>query len=445
MSGSQNATSPPSNSLEQSLAEITRKLASPQILWPIFLTVLTLSLYGRTLSYEFINFDDDAHVYENPDVQSGLSLKGFLWAFEIHGPSQWHPLAWISHQLDWQLYGADPAGHHATNVLLHWIGVLLLFKAMSQLFRSPLAAAFIAGMFAIHPLNLESVVWVSERRNVLCGVFWMATLISYERYTRQVSIKQYSWVTLWLCLALMSKPLAVTLPCVLMLLDFWPLRRWSKQAVPKLELADGAANVCPSQSLSRLIVEKLSWLFLSAGASWLSYLCQAKISVVSDLASLPWNLRLENSCIAYALYVRRNFWPMDLAVFYPHPAWAASDPQQVLMIPAAVSLVALLVLTAWALWHRKKHPGLIIGWCWFLGTLVPMIGLVQVGRQQLADRYAYVPMIGLGFMFVSFPWRGRLKKYAPALGGCSLRRLGSPSAAGKSATGKTVGDFCAGH
>lgn len=405
-----------SGSLEQSLREMLCKLSSPQILWPIFLTVLTLSLYGRTLSYEFINFDDDAHVYENPDVQGGLSLKGFLWAFEIHGPSQWHPLAWISHQLDWQLYGADPAGHHATNVLLHWAGVLLLFAAINQLFRRPSAAAFIASMFAIHPLNLESVVWVSERRNVLCGVFWMATLISYDRYSRQVSLRQYSWVTMWLCLALMAKPMAVTLPCVLMLLDFWPLRRWNKQAVPKLALASDAVNACPSQSLSRLIVEKCPWLFLSAGASWLSYLCQARIHVVSDLASLPWSLRLENSCIAYALYVRRMFWPMDLAVFYPHPAWTAADPQQVLLIPAAISLLVLVSVTAWALWHRKKHPGLILGWCWFLGTLVPMIGLVQVGRQQLADRYAYVPMIGLGLMFVAFPWRRQFVKYVPALG-----------------------------
>ena len=417
MSRSHSSAAGPSSSLEQSLAEMLRKLRSPQILWPILLTVLTLALYGRTLSYQFINFDDDAHVYENPDVQSGLSLKGLFWAFEIHGPSQWHPLAWISHQLDWQLYGADPAGHHATNVLLHWVGVLLLFRAINQLFRRPLAAAFIASLFAVHPLNLESVVWVSERRNVLCGVFWMATLISYGRYSRQVSLRQYSWVTLWLCLALMSKPLAVTLPCVLMLLDFWPLRRWNKQTAPKLELAAGAADVCPSQSLSRLIVEKLPWLFLSAGASWLSYLCQAKIHVVSDLASLPWSLRLENSCIAYALYVRRMFWPMDLAVFYPHPAWTAADPQQDLLIPAAISLLVLLVMTAWALWYRKKHPGLILGWCWFLGTLVPMIGLVQVGRQQLADRYAYVPMIGLGVMLAAFPWPRRMLKFVPPLGG----------------------------
>lgn len=413
---SRNPVAPPVNSLEHSLAELLRKLASPQILWPIFLTVLTLSLYGRTLTYEFINFDDDAHVYENPDVRAGLTLQGLRWAFEIHGPSQWHPLAWLSHQLDWQLYGANPAGHHGTNVLLHWASVLLLFAAMNQLLRRPMSAAFIASLFAIHPLNLESVVWVSERRNVLCGVFWMATLISYARYSRQLSLRRYSWVTLWLCLALMSKPLAVTLPCVLMLLDFWPLHRWNKQPASRHEQSGITGVNCSQQRLNWLILEKLPWLGLSAGASWLSYLCQAKIHVVSDLASLPWIFRLENSCIAYGLYLRRIFWPMDLAAFYPHPAWSVSDPQQALLIPSIISLAVLLLVTGWALWHARSRPALIIGWCWFLGTLVPMIGLVQVGRQQLADRYAYVSMIGLGLMFAAFPWSKRFTKYVPSLG-----------------------------
>lgn len=381
---------------------------SPAAYWPAALLAVTLLLYVRVVGFEFINFDDDVHVYENPHVRAGLTWDGLIWAFGIHGPSQWHPLAWASHQFDWELFGNNPAGHHVTNVALHALGVALLFAAMNSLLGRPGTAAFIAAMFAVHPLNIESVAWISERRNVLCGVCWMAALIAYAGYARHGGARRYTWVTLWLALALMSKPLAVTLPCVFALLDFWPLRRCPLPAgwQPTANLC--AYEPCPTQSWWTLILEKSPWVVLSAGAAWLSYLCQEKIQVVSDLATLPLYLRLENAMVAYGLYLRRMIWPTDLAVFYPHPAWHHPHPERVLLLPAIVSVAALLAISVVAVRQLRRRPGLAVGWCWFLGTLVPMIGIVQVGQQQLADRYAYVPMIGLGLMLVSCPVPTRL-------------------------------------
>ena len=401
-----------SGSLEKSLQRLNQRLGSPTFLWPLFLTVVTLLIYGQTFGFKFVNFDDDAHVYENPWVRSGLSWENLKWAFEVHGPSQWHPLAWLSHQLDWQLFADDPFGHHLSNVFCHWAGVILLFFAMNSLLRLPHAAGFIAAMFAVHPLNIESVAWVSERRNVLCGVFWMATLIAYAGYARHRDLKRYGWVSLWMMCALMAKPLAVTLPCVLLLLDFWPLRRTACFRNDSA-VANSAAETWTPNSSFFLIAEKLPWLLMSAGASWLSYLCQKKINVVSDFATLSGSLRVENACVAYGLYLRRMFWPFDLAVFYPHPAWNHPRPDEVLFVPAMISAGVLLGCTLIALIRVKKQPGLIVGWLWFLGTFVPMIGLVQVGRQQLADRYAYLPMIGLGLMMVSVRWSSRIAKWVP--------------------------------
>ncbi len=391
---------------------------SAEVRWCLLLSALALALYGRTVAFSFINFDDDVHVYENPFVRGGLSLSGLAWAFQIHGPSQWHPLAWISHQLDWQIYGAHPAGHHATNVVLHLLGVILLFFALRELLGRTDAAGFIAAMFAVHPLNIESVAWVSERRNVLCGVFWMLALWSYTRYARQGGWRRYLQITCWVALALMSKPLAVTLPCVFCLLDFWPLRRCSLPLAMQPTASVCLHDPCPTQPWSVLVIEKLPWFLLSAGASWLSYLCQEHIQVVSSLSALPLRLRLENACAAYGLYLRRMVWPTDLAVFYPHPAWHHPQPEQALLVPALCGAGLILGITGFAFWNLRRHPGLAVGWFWFLGTLVPMIGLVQVGQQQLADRYVYIPMIGLGLMAVSLPIPSRISRLVPRL--CTL-------------------------
>jgi Flp pilus assembly protein TadD len=356
------------------------------------------------IAFDFVNFDDDAHVYQNPQVQQGLSWSGLQWAFTIHGPSQWHPISWLSHQLDWQLFGNNPTGHHATNLLWYVCGTVLLFLAIDSLLGRPQAAAFVAVMFAVHPLNVESVAWISERRNVLCGACWMLAIMAYARYARQGGFARYLAVTFWFALALMTKPLAVTLPCVFALLDYWPLRRCP---LPE-SLAPSAAGCwrepCPSRPWGLLLIEKFPWLLLSAGASWLSYRCQESIEVVSSLAALPLSLRIENACVSYGLYLRRMIWPTDLAVFYPHPAWHDPDPARSLLVPAIGAAVVLVLVTGIAIWRMRRNPGLAVGWFWFLGTMVPMIGLVQVGQQQLADRYAYIPMIGLGILAVAVPF-----------------------------------------
>ncbi|MBI2481307.1 MAG: tetratricopeptide repeat protein [Planctomycetia bacterium] len=377
--------------------------------------MLTVLLYGRVIAYDFVNFDDDAHVYQNPQVQSGLSWSGLQWAFTIHGPSQWHPIAWLSHQLDWQLFGNHPAGHHATNLWWHVCGTVLLFFAVDSLLGRPQAAAFVAAMFAVHPLNVESVAWISERRNVLCGVFWMLAILAYARYARQGGFTRYLAVTFWFTLALMAKPLAVTLPCVFALLDYWPLRRCPLLEPLRPTAAGCRRDPCPSRSWSLLLMEKFPWLLLSCGASWLSYRCQASIQVVSSWAALPLGLRIENACVAYGLYLRRMIWPSDLAVFYPHPAWHDPHPARILLVPAIGSGVILAIVTGIVVWRMRRNPGLAIGWFWFLGTMVPMIGLVQVGQQQLADRYIYIPMIGLGLLAVTVPF--------PAVWTPAVRRL----------------------
>lgn len=375
----------------------------PRLWWSLLLVVLTVLVFGRTVEFEFVNFDDNVHVYENDFVTRGLTASGLWWNFGIHGPSQWHPLAWFSHQLDWLLYGDNASGHHLSNVVLHSCSVLLLFFAMQSLLGRVHAAGLMAMIFAIHPLNVESVAWVSERRNVLCGVFWMATLLAYHRYAERGGFVRWCWVTLWIVLALMSKPLAVTLPCVLLLLDYWPLQRLRLNNARNPQSLSGDANDSGHSRISMLLIEKLPWFALSAAASWLSYLCQQKISVVSDLGTVSGVVRLQNACVSYALYLRRMLWPMDLAVFYPHPAWTRLDAQDYLLVPAIVSGIALLLITSLVFRRLLSSPGLAVGWFWFLGTLVPMIGLVQVGRQQLADRYMYLPMIGLSLMAISLP------------------------------------------
>lgn len=399
----------------RSIRFVQEKLYLPGFWWPVVLTGLTLALYWQTSRFEFVNFDDDVHVYENDHVTSGLSWDGLRWAFMIHGPSQWHPLAWLSHQLDCQLFETESVGHHLGNVVFHVTGVILLYFAIHSLTGRTGAAAFIAAMFAIHPLNLESVAWISERRNVLCGAGWMAAVIAYVQYARRGRLKSYVWVTVWLTLALMAKPLAVTLPCVFLLLDFWPLQRSSLSRLFQHESTGCLLEACPEQKLSQLLLEKLPWLSLAAIAGWLSFLCQKQIQVVSDLSSLPLVIRLENACVAYGLYLRRIILPFDLAAFYPHPAWIHPQPADVLLVPAVVSGAFLLILSGVAIWQVRRHPGLLVGWLWFLGTLVPMLGLVQVGRQQLADRYVYIPMIGLGLMIVSLPWPVRSTRMTRSL------------------------------
>lgn len=357
------------------------------------------AIYGQALGFDFVNFDDDAHITENEHVVSGLSGDNLVWDFGIHGPSQWHPLAWLSHQVDCALYGLNPAGHHATSVLLHALAAILLFITLQQLLGRWGVAAFTGLAFAVHPLNVESVAWASERRNVLCAVFSLLTIRSYIAYVRRPSSMRYGGCLAAHVAALMAKPLAVTIPCVLWLLDYWPLNRVRNAAVTGNPL-DGVASPGELSSVGRnspagLVFEKLPLLLASAASAVLSIQCQRDVGTVASLEGIPLSVRLANAVAAYGWYLRKMVWPTGLTAFYPHPAVLDADPWPELAVPAAVSAIVVAAVTVCAVRWRARYPWLAVGWFWYLGMLVPMIGIVQVGEQQQADRYAYLPLIGL--------------------------------------------------
>jgi protein O-mannosyl-transferase len=355
-----------------------------RLLTCIVLVGAVAAVYGRTIGFEFVSFDDDVHAYENPRINSGLSYENLVWDFEIHGPSQWHPLAYLSHQLDFSLFGKNAGLHHLSSVVLHALATILLFFALHRLTGGRRAAALAAAAFAVHPLNVESVAWISERRNVLCAVFWMATLWSYAVYAGRPKLTTYLPVACFHACALMSKPLAVTLPAVLLLLDYWPLHRLHIGATGK-----------------RLLLEKVPLFALSIGAGVLTILCQRAVGTVVALDVMPLSQRAANSLAAYGWYLFKTVWPTELCFFYPHPSLVGADPWGQLAVPAVVSGVLVVAITAAAVACRRTRAWLLVGWLWFLGVLVPMIGLIQVGEQRYADRYAYLPLVGI-FMAIAF-------------------------------------------
>ena len=341
----------------------------------VFLAVLTWIVFGQTLRHDFVNYDDPRYVYQNTRITNGLDLAGIAWAFTHIHAENWHPVTTISHMLDCQLYGLKAGGHHFTNVLLHTVAVVLLFLVLQQMTGAIWRSAFVAALFAIHPLHVESVAWVAERKDVLSGVFFMLTLLAYVRYARAPSIWRYVTVALMFALGLMSKPMLVTLPFVLLLLDYWPLKR--------IRAEESHAG----RQLLRLFAEKVPLMALSAVSSTATYLAQR--GALGWTEQLPILARINNAFVTYVIYVRQMFWPAKLAVFYPHPENRLPQWE----IGLAVALLACITTTALVL--RKVAPYLITGWFWYLGMLVPVIGLVQVGWQGHADRYTYLPQVGL--------------------------------------------------
>jgi Tfp pilus assembly protein PilF len=323
-------------------------------------------LYLPVCQHGFINYDDNYYVTQNFHVWSGLTWKNVMWAFTTFDVANWHPLAWISHELDVQLFGLNAAGHHLSSVMLHALNAVLLFLALLLGTGRRGASFTVAALFAVHPLAVESVAWVAERKNVLCTTFWLLTLLAYGWYAKRPGWRPYLAVTTAFALALMSKPMAVTLPFVLLLLDFWPLKRWSRAR----------------------ILEKAPLFVLSAASSWMTLKAQTFEGAVNP-ASFPLRLRLENALLSYGRYLEKIFWPAKLAIVYPHPRWEIQAWQ------VALAGVLLALITALALREWKRRPYIAVGWFYFLGTLVPVIGLVQVGSQAMADRYAYIPMMGV--------------------------------------------------
>jgi len=347
------------------------------------LAALVLGVFWRTSEYGFVNYDDDQYVYDNPLVTGGLSWEGVQTAATYVHSWTWHPLTTLSHMLDCELFGLDPAGHHLTNVLIHALTVVLLLLVLRSMTGALWCSAFVALIFALHPLRIESVAWISERKDVLSGLFFMLTLGAYLRYSRRVipgsrfPLGSYLLALLCFALGLLSKPMLVTLPFVLLLLDFWPLGRL------RLSERPGALP----EGLRPVLLEKLPFLALSAAASAVTLRVQA--GVMTEVDTLSWAARIGNALVSYVIYIRQLFVPVNLAVVYPH----ARDGHSLLEVGLAALLLLALTAAAIVLWRRK--PFLLVGWLWFLGMLLPVIGLVQVGVQAHADRYTYLPQIGL--------------------------------------------------
>jgi len=371
----------------------------------LLLVVVTLALYNPVSRNGFVNFDDDRYVTDNPPVRAGIRWSTISWAFTSLDQANWHPLTWLSHALDCQLFHLNPAGHHYTSLLLHATNALLLFLILQWFTGYTARSLMVAALFAVHPLNVESVAWVAERKNVLCMLFFLLALAAYGWYIRRPGVVRYLLVALMFAMGLMSKPMVITLPFVLLLLDYWPLGRlvW-RQPPPAAQAERSSASACGHSAskfttaagpepLGRLCLEKLPLLALSAGSAIITMMAQRAGGAVLTSAAHSPLLRLENVLVCYVLYLKKAVWPSQLAALYPYPR--ALPAWQV-----AASALFLLAVTCTVLKYRE-HRYLPVGWFWYLGTMLPMIGLVQVGNQAMADRYTYLPLIGL---FVIIVW-----------------------------------------
>jgi protein O-mannosyl-transferase len=361
------------------------------LLLSFLLAAATLALYSPVNHHPFLNYDDDEYVTDNAHVKAGLSGDTVAWAFTSYDAANWHPLTWLSHALDYQLFQLDPGGHHDANLLLHGLNVALLFWVLWQATGYAGRSLMVAALFVLHPINVESVVWVAERKNLLSLLFFLLALGAYRWYASQPRVGRYAAVTLFYVLGLMSKPQVITLPFLLLLWDYWPLRRMAIRE-EKATDANGPDAILPQRSFAWLVKEKLPLFALSAGSAVITMRAQrlgGGINPDSELLT-----RLANAIVSYARYLGEAFCPTRLAPIYPYPvgpfkAWEV-----------AVAALLLAAITALAIAGRR-HRYLLVGWFWFLGTLVPMIGLVQVGRQAMADRYAYLPFVGL---FIVICW-----------------------------------------
>ncbi len=363
-------------------------LKTKLIIWIyLFLTAATLIAFWQVNYCHFINYDDPTYITENIHIRHGITTEAIRWAFTTGYAGNWHPVTWISHMLDVELFGLKPRWHHLTNLLFHIANTLLLFFVFHRMTKAPWKSAFVAALFALHPLHVESVAWVAERKDVLSTFFWMLTIGAYVHYVEHPRFRSYLAVFTFLALGLMAKPMLVTLPFVLLLLDYWPLQRFEQKASAQKVRAEN------NQWAFRrhMLWEKMPLFALAALSSIATFIVQRKGGAVASLEGIAPGVRIANTFVSYIIYVRKAIWPHDLAVFYPHPGslpfWQVMGA--VLLLVAVTSAVIL---------KARRFPYLAMGWLWFAGTLVPVIGIVQVGSQALADRYTYVPLIGLFIM-----------------------------------------------
>lgn len=352
----------------------------------IALIVITLAVYVQVGNHQFLNLDDNTYVTENPHVASGLTGSNILWAVTSVESYNWHPLTWLSHMADVQFYGMNPRGHHLTNVVIHAFATLLLFMLLLRLTGAPWQSSFVAALFALHPLHVESVAWVAERKDVLSALFWFLTLIFYAGFVVQRKPSQYILTLISFVLGLMSKPMLVTLPIIMLLMDFWPLERYCHEDLQGLRQL--------FRRLRALTTEKMPFFVCALFSCLMTIYAQHKGGAVAGLTTVPFLLRSKNALVAYATYLGKTLWPRHLAVFYPFnwsiPSWQVIG-----------SLLILLLITIAALRSGRRYPYIATGWFWFLITLLPVIGLIQVGAQSMADRYTYIPVVGL---FIMVAW-----------------------------------------
>jgi tetratricopeptide (TPR) repeat protein len=374
--------------------EVCSKLGSHWFIQPFVLALLllvaTLALYYPVHGHPFVNYDDGLYVTDNVQVQSGINWGTVTWAFATFEVGTWHPLTWLSHALDCRLFQVNPAGHHDVNLLLHVLNVVLLFWVLVRATGYAGRSFMVAALFALHPINVESVAWIAERKNPLSMLFFLLALAAYRWYARAPRVGRYAVVALLYALGLLAKPQVITFPFVLLLWDYWPLQRMLASA-HESDPGTATQTVFPPKKLSWLILEKLPLFLLSAGSAFMTMRAQR---VGADKVWYPLSIRLENAVVSYALYLRDALWPSRLAVFYPHPG----NSLRAWQVDAA--LLLLLAITALVV-DRGRPRYLAMGWLWFLGTMVPMIGLEGVGyqgMQGMADRYAYLPFIGLFIM-----------------------------------------------
>jgi Tfp pilus assembly protein PilF len=377
------------------------------VVYVILLIVATLLAYSPLVGCDFVNYDDPVYVSENPHVQAGITKEGMRWAWTTSVAGNWHPLTWMSLMLDQQLLGPGPLGFHLTNLLLHLANTLLLFRLFVRLTGAAARSFFVAALFALHPLHVESVAWVSERKDVLSTLFALLALLAYVRYAAAPTHGRFLLTALAFLLSLLAKSMYVTLPCLLLVLDFWPLERW-RSAPDRV-----------ARSWRQLVLEKVPLLALSAAISAATVWAQSREGAVMPTHVLPFGTRLANALVVYIQYLRQMLLPLDLAVFYRYGGPGSLGLGTVLVAAALLAAVTALTVS-----QRRRRPYLLVGWLWYLGMLVPVIGLVQVGSQARADRYTYFPLVGIFLMLVwvlaDFAARRRLEKATACLGGVVL-------------------------
>jgi len=344
------------------------------------LTVVILIVFWQVHTFEFLNYDDDKYVYENKNIRTGLTWQNIKWVFTNEHASNWHPLTGLSHILDCHLFGPRAGLHHLVNLLFHIVNTLLLFIVFEKMTTSRWQSAFVAALFALHPLHVESVAWISERKDVLSTLFWILTMTAYFSYVKKSGALRYLLTLLLFTMGLMAKPMLVTLPFVLLLLDYWPLNRLS------------ALN---ERQIYPLVLEKVPFFVLSAVSSIITFVVQEKAGAVQLIEAFPLSIRIPNAVVSYGKYILKMFWPTHLAAFYPHQA------EKLPLWQVSIIAVLMLFITVLVIRYTKKYRYLFVGWFWYIGTLVPVIGLVQVGSQAMADRYTYITLTGL---FIIIAW-----------------------------------------